>query len=105
MAVRYGGADRGGGQVAIVSSRTGVERVIFQIALLAQILTAASMFRDWLGVSFWVGLPIHFVAIRRGLRARGMVACPYRASFQWTTEPLISTIGGCCMGDVGKCGH
>ncbi len=37
------------GQVAIVSSRTGAERVIFQMALLAQVLTAASMVRDWLG--------------------------------------------------------
>lgn len=52
-----------GGQVAIVSSRTGAERVIFQMALLAQVLTAASMVRDWLGLSFWSGLPIHFVAI------------------------------------------
>ncbi len=37
----------------------GAERVIFQIAIYAQILTATSMVRDWLGVGFWAGLPIH----------------------------------------------
>ncbi len=52
-----------GGQVAIVSSRKGAERVIFQIALLAQFLTAASMVRDWLGLNSWAGLPVHFVAM------------------------------------------
>ncbi len=41
----------------------GAERVIFQIAIFAQILTATSMVRDWLGVGFWAELPIHFVAI------------------------------------------
>jgi hypothetical protein len=50
-------------QVAIVSSRTGAERVIFQIAILAQILAAATTIRDWLGLTFWAGLPIHFVAM------------------------------------------
>ena len=52
-----------GGQVTIVSTRTGVEQVICQIALLAQIFTAALMLEDWLGLTFWSGLPIHFVAL------------------------------------------